>query len=1195
MTAIITEHSTVKTKTASINTAQLASDLSPSYKADNCTSYDLNPDLAKLLGKVNTPTTIKIANQTIESKQPQDTETRPKQTVQFVPYSHPTPGKTQVHIRGKGYEESSFIQLEYNPDDIPIVDITNNPRSQIKLNGLDKEFVRQARLVVEEVKKEWAIANDLKKQYKAINNSYKEELKKSFKYKIDNSDQELTGKKKKFARYSSTEEKTALRKLASDKKKECEAHPLCNLYGKGKTVSLDPLKEVLRDKLRYLISEGRVDHNLEEDKAFETLTVYLCVKTKYNSRNGFIKELPHGFLNPEDESITEQLSTIGKYFIVNMTKNDTADKAEDFRDWAKSLSNAGLQKMGKLISPTELLKLCYPGYMDAPNPPIREGKISSPDKWTGDQNDSIKIKLMAKRTCQSVLIEEGVVNSDGSIDVEKFLEKDWGKIFYDPKYGLRGAIGICPFLPSTLSCIEIAAPGLIKRDDKEGVIPYWKFKYPNKFSGSTGAKLIDEITKYIVEEKLKLVDDKGAVSAERIRQVSDWAKQFDDECSGCLHRSGAGNAYEALKRVYPKLFGWNNNQVQPGEIRYSKMWHGYQGETLFRLRFAKSIHTVFEKLKEQEVEGFKNHTVKFNPNSMNTLEISKRDFMNLRNYYISKGITWVDHFTAFNLTAGFAEVAKNIPRAFALTLGPVDKATGKFGNTTINIEDVKDKNPTKTFLISNLLKDLDSPPKTHEVKINGLFLDYLPGNSTGIEGTCLEKYLIHRPQSDIYKTTDIFYKAFSAGILPSSKKDPYTKTNDRTTILEKILTATNPLSDNNNDYLITDEELRGLFKILDEEIIANVSINDEQKNNLKVIIKKLLSSKRSSIRETLTQAIETDKKYGTRGNNLGLLNTIIEDITEAIAIHEMRHERIHKTYSAHFDRIVGNLKIKEKDENEGEEQPTTIPEEQENITPTVNERDLLIEELSGGNEATKEKIYEELEELAMEEEILEVRSIAEKRGDQTGKRIDENENILRKLIDIALDSGKERTRLISKIIEGDIAVQVKILEQFRDRAKYSRSNGRFDYGSLRAKARISTKVDHLYRDNLENPTIDPLRIDSEIFTLIPEYWPHKEGTPQAIPLLYWNNTLHVAIPEDHDSAALKILSSNLKDISLETRTVSSQSWKELTQHYKKNYRISRIDPDKPRMNQFISKTEEDLMIENLALLRKAVKEIMNGK
>ncbi len=1190
MTAIITEHPTVKTKTAGIHTPRLASDLLPSYKA---TASDLNPDLAKLLGKITTPTTVKIANQTVEPEQSQDAKPKSKQTVQFVPYSHPTPGKTQIHIRGKGYGENSSIQLEYNPDDIPIVDITNNPRNQIKLDGIERDFLKQAKLLVEEIKKEWKIAQDLKKQYKVINNSYKEELKKSFKYRVDDSESESFSKKKKVVRYSSTEEKTALKKLASDKKKECEAHPLCNLYGKGKTVGLEQLKEVLKEKLRYLVSEGSIDHNLEEDKAFETLAIYLCVRTKYNSKNGFIKELPHGFLNPDDESIAEQLKTLGKYFIVNLTKNDTADKAEDFRDWAKSLSNAGLQKMGKLISPTELLKLCYPGYMDAPNPPIREGKISSPDKWTGEQNDSTKIKLMAKRTCQSVLIEEGVVDSSGNIDVEKFLEKDWGKIFYDPKYGLRGAIGICPFLPSTISCIEIAAPGLIKRDSKEGVIPYWRFKYPNKFNGSVGTKLINEITKHIVEDKLKLIDEHGNVSAEKIRQVSDWAKQFNDECSGCLHRSGAGNAYEALKRVYPKLFGWKNNQIQPGDIRFSKMWHGYEGQVLFRLRFAKSIHTVFEKLKEQEVEGFRNHTVKFNSNSMNTLEISRRDFMNLRNYYMSKGITWVDHFAAFNLTAGFAEVAKNIPRAFAFTLGPVDKTTGRFGNTAINIEDVKDKNPTRTFLISNLLKDLDSPPKTHEVKINGLFLDYSPGNSTGIEGTCLEKYLIHRPQSDIYKTTDIFYKAFSAGILPSSKKDPYTKTNDRTTILEKILTTTNPLSHNNNDYLISDEELRGLFKVLDEEIIGNVSINDEQKNNLKGIIKRLLSSKRSSTREILTQAIETDKKYGTRGNNLGLLNTIIEDITEAIAIHEMRHERIYKTYSTHFDRIVGNLKVKEKDESE--EQLTAISEEQENVTPPVNERDLLIEELSGGSEATKEKIYEELEELAMEEEILEVRAIAEKRANETGKRIDENEDILRRLIDVSLDSGKERTRLLGKILEGDITIQVKILEQFRDRAKYSRSNGRFDYSSLRGKIRIPTKVDHLYRDNIENPTIDPSKIDSEILTLIPEYWPHKEGSPQAIPLLYWNNILHIAVPEDADSTMLKTLTSNLKDINLEPRIVSSQSWQELTQHYKKHYRFSRIDPDKSRINQFISKREEDLMIENLALLRKAAKEIMNGK
>lgn len=63
-------------------------------------------------------------------------------------------------------------------------------------------------------------------------------------------------------------------------------------------------------------------------------------------------------------------------------------------------------------------------------------------------------------------------------------------------------------------------------------------------------------------------------------------------------------------------------------------------------------------------------------------------------------------------------------------------------------------------------------------------------------------------------------------------------------------------------------------------------------------------------------------------------------------------------------------------------------------------------------------------------------------------------------------------------------------------------------------------------------------LDKQLLSAMPSSWPAE----QAIPLLFWNNSLYVGVPENPDPALRKTLSDFLNGCQIEFKTIKSDSW-----------------------------------------------------
>ena len=225
-----------------------------------------------------------------------------------------------------------------------------------------------------------------------------------------------------------------------------------------------------------------------------------------------------------------------------------------------------------------------------------------------------------------------------------------------------------------------------------------------------------------------------------------------------------------------------------------------------------------------------------------------------------------------------------------------------------------------------------------------------------------------------------------------------------------------------------------------------------------------------------------------------------------------------------------------------------------------------------------------------EEVLIETRRICEGREK-------ENPEILRVLVETSKDrtqSRKHTMDLLRRADTGDLLVQIRMLHQIYERSKM-RHHERFDYASLRAKPLNYTHIDSII-DETGN-IIDLTRIDNELFTLLPDYWPIRKNEPEAIPVLYKNNVLYIAVPEelktgenDAQSTLGKLrsyLDQNIKECDYEIRFVNPQSWANLKGLFIPNYSYREVIGDRVPLKQFIGQAEEDIIVENVAALRRA--------
>ena len=188
------------------------------------------------------------------------------------------------------------------------------------------------------------------------------------------------------------------------------------------------------------------------------------------------------------------------------------------------------------------------------------------------------------------------------------------------------------------------------------------------------------------------------------------------------------------------------------------------------------------------------------------------------------------------------------------------------------------------------------------------------------------------------------------------------------------------------------------------------------------------------------------------------------------------------------------------------------------------------------------------------------------------------------LLDALLWTASDPTRRRAAqgaIAEGSMNLQELLLQQLDERTHFRRPD-RYTYATLRAK---------------EVPTIDPRRIvsekgavqleaiDTELRDRLPVGWP----TSTALPLLYWNGTMHVAVPPDTSSAAAAaraVAGFVGPHCDVVCRRVSGEGWQSLTDHFA-GAGVQKISVDRlpPWRCPFVSDREFETLVHELSRLR----------
>lgn len=358
--------------------------------------------------------------------------------------------------------------------------------------------------------------------------------------------------------------------------------------GQSRYITQDQQRTTYRNFLGALMHAAReldmdaIELGLDNDVL--VLTAYNCLRTNADQylvpqdkkEEGFLEAFPNGIF---DRYFLERVKTLTKHYLVDLRGIDNAEAIESI-DKA-TLIEGGLEIVDRTFQRPDLCKLLCSGYLEGENPPIRLWRMNYDKKWASE--DGV---LLIGRGLRNVLkYDLGAINPDDTYNLEAFESISWKDVFSTNKYGLNNALNYCPFLNNTLDAVRVACPGLIGID--AGQLPPWKVTFNGmwQYADSDSKRLIDDVTEYVVERKLKCVSDSNTVSADKIRGVKDWDKEYNKVASGCLSASNL-KAHEALKRKYSHLFGLEKDQIKPWEIMYSGMWSGNEGQKLFRLAFA---------------------------------------------------------------------------------------------------------------------------------------------------------------------------------------------------------------------------------------------------------------------------------------------------------------------------------------------------------------------------------------------------------------------------------------------------------------------------------------------------------------------------------------------------------------------------------------------------------------------------------
>lgn len=1044
-------------------------------------------------------------------------------------------------------------------------------RSEVKLEGVDSNKVEEAKLIASKIKEKWELANSLNKEYKAARKRYSNAVK------------EARRQRKIHMTFTQHSHPSAI--AANEKRKDfeleakghlAEARSIRDVIDKymikpnSTSTTQEFFKQIIAQNVKELRGEGAsINIGAETDDELHTLTAYYCLKSRTNP-GGFFQRLPSGIFDYDSGQFDNRIRTFLRHYLVDIRKRDTARKIETTKCWARLLQRGGL---GFLLTTFEkpsintMLKITFPGYLDGEDPVIREWILPGGDKWQGDHGYEL-----AARACAWLLKHgAGWINQDGTVNAQVVSKvRNPGNYFHaNTTAGLSGMMDTCPYTRTTedainlgvqqLGCAPLIGTG-------EGQIPRWRIKRDGMWQGEAGERLTNELAEYLVEKKLKCVDENGNVSAKKIKEVTDWAIQFRDEANHSLgKRVARKTAYVAIKGRYPELCGFRKDQVKPWEIRFGGMWRGAKGRKLFRLAFAYSL--------------WDSGLGTFNENGEPPLTFTKQELIEWKDKHL---INWRDHFLKCHLTAGFRDVAgSNTRRAFEVLLGDIrvkqkQKMGVKveeryFGRTRITPDDIKDSKPTRAALVSRLLEASEDYDLGQVIFIADKDRQEDPHNEqlpeAIVNGTCLEEVLAHKPPTKVLLARQVLYEALIGSIAASAERNELSNSVDRFTGLEQLLVAKYALSTElAGEFVLSNDRLRSLLRFVRDDVLPEINIKDEVREQLEEMLGELLDG-HCETRETLLSAYDAlnaanitrnekaknteEVEYDQGTNLLSVLNSVIECVFRKILLFELRyihngtHGGVFGSPTSYFCEVFDKIAVPEEDLDLSctlEMQPGQDQSEDE-VAIRVADMDAdaktLIDIARRGAESEDSKaLLEGAVEAAKEEAALlgqtedDIRVASEKEALLNETRLictgdkKEDPRIVQNLVDVAKDITKGQIHLMDflRIIdEGDLTAQIRILHQIGDRMS-SRAHDRFDYGSLRVRALPAPRIgiicggDIVDSGNYTVPDLD--LVDKELFECIPEWWPVNNGEPTCVPLLFSNDVLYVAVPYCSDSGSM---------------------------------------------------------------------------
>ncbi len=926
-------------------------------------------------------------------------------------------------------------------------------------------------------------------------------------------------------------------------------------------------KEYLNQVIKQLDIEKDCTGSITDDELL-TLTVFYSLKTKLNP-DGFMDRMPTNFFDYANPNFDKRISVLAKHYLVDVLKLNTARKIEAVENWGQHLKDGGLislMQMFKGRSIPSILKLSFPGFLEGENPPIREWVLNSNAKWTEKEG----LELAKKACAWKLKYDLKVVKEDSSIDSKKLKEiEHWGEVFhYDTENGFSGMMDSCPYTKTTEDAIRLGIQNLKLKEliglDENQIHP-WQLQHNKMWEGESGKTLVKQIAEYLVEKKLKLVNPDKTISAEKIKNITDWGIQFRNESSHSLKNSVCKNAYEALKLKYPHLFGWEKEQIKPWEIRQSGMWDGSAGVRLFTLAFAYSLYD--------------NGLGKFDPKNTTPLSFTRAEFVEWKSKVLTN---WREFIEKEGLAAAIKKAASsNITKAFELLLGNrIRKGEiEQLGKTPILLDDIYDSKPTLNKITTELIKSLEKYPK--EIIILNKAIDeddYMFGKHrselSNVAGTCLEPILQYHPPSKESSIKFSAYEALLASVFNTSSKGTQTSSKDRYTALEKILfsyqSSDSTSIENKKNYILADNKLYTFLKFIKDDLINELDLEDDLKRKLQASLEMILEYRDLSPRDILINAIEINPKFNREKNLISLLNKIIETTLDKVLVYELDHIR-NTTEPSKSGQVIGHptdfySNIISRFEEEDE-----LPEEDNeplSESNTQNQAPVDYTKLSVAIEETSKKLTEdELDELDSFIDVYETQRIYDGRQEEDPK-------ILQTLVELGINDSFRNKFLRNCVLQEPIE-QLKIIYQIGDRAK-SRLKDRYNYGSLRVKNLPSASIKTIVSENGE---VDFNLIDKDLFYNLPPNWPQKS----AMPLLFWNDVLYIGIYKSMDKASLENLSKNLST-TIEPIKINDISWSNWEGIHKAEIPETKYNPRRP----LIWQDEEERVLVALSLLRQSI-------